>query len=90
MAMEANDVDAAGRVQTLLNYEVKQRLRAELWRELNFAAQWTRIFGHAVMHVGWSQEWTTGRERLSEGTAGRDAGRGRPDGAASHYGAACG
>lgn len=66
MAMEANDVDAAGRVQTLLNYEVKQRLRAELWRELNFAAQWTRIFGHAVMHVGWKQEWTTGRESLSE------------------------
>lgn len=66
MAMEARDVDAAGRVQTLINYELKQRLRAELWRELNFLAQWQQCFGHAIMHVGWKQEWTTGRESLSE------------------------
>lgn len=66
MAMEAGDVDAAGRVQTLINYELKQRLRAEMWRELNFLAQWQQCFGHAVMHVGWKQEWTTGRESLTE------------------------
>lgn len=66
MAMEASDVDAAGRVQTLLNYEVKQRLRAELWRELNFVTQWTHVFGHAVMHIGWRREWTTGRETVNE------------------------
>lgn len=66
MAMEAKDVDAAGRVQTLINYELKQRLRAELWRELNFLAQWQQCFGHAIMHVGWKQEWTTGRESLNE------------------------
>jgi hypothetical protein len=66
MAMEASDVDAAGRVQTLLNYEVKQRLNSELWREFNFAVQWKEVFGQSVMHVGWRKAWTTGKETLTE------------------------
>ena len=66
MAMEARDVDAAGRVQTLLNYEVKQRMAADLWRELNFLSQWKRMFGHAVMFTGWKREWSTGKEKLTE------------------------
>lgn len=65
MAMEANDVDAAGRVQTLLNYEIKQRLYAELWDEFNFAIQWKETFGHSVMHVGWERKFTTGKESIS-------------------------
>ena len=66
MAMEAGDIDAAGRVQTLLNYEVKQRLNSELWREMNFLTQWTRFFGHAIIHTSWKREFTTGRETLTE------------------------
>jgi hypothetical protein len=66
MAMEANDVDAAGRVQTLLNYEVKQRLYSELWREFNFAVQWKECFGHSLVHVGWRRSWTTGKETVTE------------------------
>lgn len=66
MAMEANDVDAAGRVQTLLNYEVKQRLNSELWREFNFAVCWKECFGHSLMHIGWRKAWTTTMETITE------------------------
>ena len=66
MAQEANDVDAAGRVQTLLNYEVKQRMRSELWREVNYASQWKNIFGHAMLHTSWTTPWTMGRETMTE------------------------
>ena len=65
-AQEASDVDAAGRVQTLMNYELKQRLRPELWREGNYAVQWAGIFGHSLIHTGWETPWTTGREVLTE------------------------
>lgn len=66
MAQEANDVDAAGRVQTLVNYEIKQRLRAELWREVNYASQWKNIFGHSLLHPSWTTPWTMGRATLTE------------------------
>jgi hypothetical protein len=60
IAMEANDVDAAGRVQTLLHYELKQRLLSELWKELNFATSWSETYGHAALGVTWQESWTTG------------------------------
>lgn len=63
-ATEAHDVDAAGRVQTLLNYEIRQRMRGELWRELNFALNWKEGYGHAILHVGWHRDWSTGKEVL--------------------------
>ena len=65
IAMEANDVDAAGRVQTLLNYEIKQRLLAELWQELNFATNWAETYGHAVLGAFWQESWTTGLVQIS-------------------------
>jgi hypothetical protein len=74
MAMEANDVDAAGRVQTLLNYEVKQRLYSELWREFNFAVQWKECFGHSLVHVGWRRIMDDGEGNRDGGGSGRHAG----------------
>jgi hypothetical protein len=64
-AMEANDTDAAGRVQTLLQYEIQQRLRAELWEELNYATAWSETYGHAVLGTFWKQSWTTGLETFT-------------------------
>jgi hypothetical protein len=64
-AREANDADAAGRVQTLLAYEIKQRLQAELWEECNYATTWSETFGHAVMGVFWKECWTTGMETVT-------------------------
>ncbi len=64
IAMEANDTDSAGRVQTLLHYEIKQRLLAELWDELNYATHWSEAYGHAVLGTFWRKDWTTGLETL--------------------------
>jgi hypothetical protein len=64
IAMEANDVDAAGRVQTLLHYEIKQRLLSELWQELNFATTWAETYGHAVLGVTWQESFTTGLAKI--------------------------
>lgn len=64
-AMEANDTDAAGRVQTLLQYEIQQRMRAELWEELNYATAWAEIYGHAVLGTFWKECWTTGLETVT-------------------------
>lgn len=65
IAMEATDAAASKRVETLMKYETRQRLRAELWRERNFAKQIKHTFGHAVMHVGWEQRMGTARARMS-------------------------
>lgn len=65
IAMEANDTDSAGRVQTLLHYEIKQRLQAELWEELNYTVNWSEAYGHAVIGTFWRKSWTTGLETLS-------------------------
>lgn len=64
-AMESNDVDAAGRVQTLLRYELQQRMHAELWQEMNFATAWMLMFGHSVMGTFWQTEKTTGTETVT-------------------------
>lgn len=64
IAMEANDTDSAGRVQTLLHYELKQRLQAELWEEINFAVNWSEAYGHAILGTFWRKDWTTGLETL--------------------------
>jgi hypothetical protein len=65
IAMEANDTDAAGRVQTLLHYELKQRLLSELWQELNFATNWSETYGHAALGATWQQSWTTGLAKIT-------------------------
>jgi len=65
VAMEANDADAAGRVNTLLHYELKQRLYADLWQELNFACTWSETYGHAVLGTFWENAWTTGLQRIT-------------------------
>jgi len=65
VAMEAHDADAAGRVQTLMNYEIKQRMYAELWDEMNFAVQWKEAFGHSIAHIGWEKRFVTGKETIT-------------------------
>lgn len=65
IAMEANDTDSAGRVQTLLHYEIKQRLLAELWEELNYAVNWSEAYGHAVLGTFWRKSTTTGLETIT-------------------------
>jgi hypothetical protein len=65
IAMEASDAAASKKVETLMKYETRQRLRAELWRERNFARQIKHTWGHAVMHVGWEQRMGTAQVTLS-------------------------
>lgn len=61
IAMEFSDAAASKKVETLMKYETKQRLRSELWRESNFARQIKHTWGHAVMHIGWEQQIGTAR-----------------------------
>lgn len=61
IAMEFTDAAASKKVETLMKYETRQRLRAELWRESNFARQIKHTWGHAVVHVGWEQQMGTAR-----------------------------
>lgn len=65
IAMEANDGAASRRVETLMKYETRQRMRGELWRERNFARQIKHTFGHAVMHVGWEERMGTKRATVA-------------------------
>lgn len=65
IAMEASDGAASKRVETLMKYETRQRMRGELWRERNFARQIKHTFGHAVMHVGWEQRMGTKRATVT-------------------------
>lgn len=62
---EAGDAATAGKVGTLLKYEVRQRMHSELWDETNFLASWLNSFGHAVMWTRWQDAWTTGTETLT-------------------------
>ena len=65
IAMEFNDAAASKKVETLMKYETKQRLRSELWRESNFARQIKHTWGHAVIHVGWEQQMGTARVEMT-------------------------
>lgn len=65
IAMESSDAAASKRVETLMKYETRQRLRNELWRERNFAKQIKHTFGHAVMHIGWEERMGTARVTLT-------------------------
>lgn len=65
IAMEASDAASSKRVETLMKYETRQRLRGELWRERNFAKQIKHTFGHAVMHVGWEQRMGTAAAKMT-------------------------
>lgn len=65
IAMEASDAAASKRVETLMKYETRQRMRGELWRERNFAKQWKHTFGHAVMHIGWESRMGTAKATLT-------------------------
>jgi hypothetical protein len=62
---EAHDAAAASKVQTLLKYEIRQRMRSELWAELNFLTAWTLGMGHGVMETRWKDNWVTGNETLT-------------------------
>jgi len=64
--MGADDSRTAGKVGMLLKYEIQQRLASELWREFNLLCAWKHTFGHAVMHVGYSQCWTNGKRSLTQ------------------------
>jgi len=61
----AGTANAAGKVGTLLKYEVRQRMRRNLWQELNFFANWGVDYGHSVMEIGWKREFTTGNGKIS-------------------------
>lgn len=63
--MEAGDAAVAGKVATLVKFEIRQRLLLELWEETNFLAQWLNGYGHAVMWTRWQDSWTTGEETLT-------------------------
>jgi hypothetical protein len=58
-------VHNAGKVGTLLKYEIRQRMRDELWREMNFFANWGVDYGRSVMQVGWKREYITGKGTIS-------------------------
>jgi len=61
---EAHDASTASKVGTLLKYEIRQRMHAELWEETNFLASWLNSCGHAVMWTRWQEAWATGEETL--------------------------
>lgn len=65
IAMESSDAAASKKVETLMKYETRQRMRNELWRERNFARQIKHTWGHAVMHVGWEQRMGTAQATVS-------------------------
>jgi hypothetical protein len=66
IAMEANDAASSKKVETLMKYETRQRMRGELWRERNFARQVKHTFGHAVMHIGWELRMGTARASITQ------------------------
>lgn len=61
----AKTAEAAGKVGTLLKYEMRQRMRDNLWQETNFFANWGVHYGRAVMRTGWKREFTTGNGKIS-------------------------
>lgn len=62
---ESHDASASGKVNTLLKYEVRQRMNAELWDEVNFLVAWKEMFGHAVAETRWFNDWGTGVQTIT-------------------------
>lgn len=61
----AAQAERAGKVGTLLKYEIRQRMRPNLWREINFFANWGVHYGHSIMRTGWKREFVTGKGTIS-------------------------
>lgn len=53
--IEVNDAEAAGAAQTLMNWVVNNRIRADLEREAELWSQYCYQFGWSAMHVGWDR-----------------------------------
>jgi len=62
---EASDASASGKVNTLLKYEIRQRMNAELWDEINFIVAWKEDYGHAVAETRWVNDWGTGLQKIT-------------------------
>ena len=63
---EASDASTAGKVGTLLKYEIRQRMHSELWEETNYLAAWLNTCGHAVMWTRWMDSWMNGEETITQ------------------------
>lgn len=57
--------EKAGKVQTLLKYEMRQRMAANLWEEMNFGTNWMVDYGQTCWQVGWKREFVTGKGEIS-------------------------
>lgn len=62
---EGNDVTEGGHVQVYLNWLKNTKLRAELKRENELAAQWRQTHGYALTAITWHQEWARAYEEVT-------------------------
>ena len=53
---EASDGSTAGSVQTLANWLINNRMKADLVREAELWAQYSLQFGWSVAHIGWERK----------------------------------
>jgi hypothetical protein len=53
--IEVNDAEQAAASQTLMEWIVKNKIRADLEREAELWAQYTLQFGWSAVHVGWER-----------------------------------
>ncbi len=51
-----DNAGTAGAVQTLANWVVNNRMKAELTKEVELWAQYTEQFGWSVAHIGWERK----------------------------------
>jgi hypothetical protein len=57
--MESGDAPAAALVRPVMGYMLGTVMRQEIWEEINFWADWSLGYGHAVLHICWHVEQET-------------------------------
>lgn len=62
---EGADVEAGSKTQIYLGWLKNTKLRAELRRENELAAQWRQSYGYALTSITWKQEWARGYEEVT-------------------------
>lgn len=62
---EGDDVVGGTKVQVFLDWLKNTKLRAELKRENELAAQWRQSYGYALTAITWKQEWARAFEEVT-------------------------
>lgn len=62
---EGDDTNAASKVQIYLDWLKNTKLRAELKRENELAANWRQGLGYALTAITWKQEWARAYEDVT-------------------------